>query len=225
MTKIQKSSNKGKTTWDIIKKLTNNQHSHTDIQELMTDSEYLKDQQDIADAYNYYFLTIIVKTSKSNVNNKTNNEKAPTFLYYLEQNYVHPPPSLVIKTFLTKEITSIIKALKTKNSHGFDEISIKILKISATYIRSPLTYICYKSSLSGIFPDHMKFSIIKPIYKKGNKMNPINYRPISLLTSFSKVFEKALCIRLTEHLNTNKLLVGNQLGFRKGIATEDAILN
>ena len=76
---------------------------------------------------------------------------------------------------------------------------------------------------SGIFPDHMKFSIINPICKKENKMNPTNYRPISLSISFSKVFEKALCIRLTEHFNTNKLLVGNQFGFRKGIATEDAI--
>ena len=54
-------------------------------------------------------------------------------------------------------------------------------------------------------------------------MNQTNSRPVSLLTSFSKVFEKALRIRLTKHLNTNKLLVGNQLCFRKGIATEDAI--
>jgi len=130
---------------------------------------------------------------------------------------------LVIKTFSTKKITSIIKAPKTKNSYGFDEISNKLLKISATYICSPLTYICNKSILSGIFPDRMTFSIIKPIYRKGNKMNPTNYRPISLLTSFSKVFEKALYIRLTEHFNTNKLLVENQSGFRKGIATTDAI--
>jgi len=103
---------------------------------------------------------------KNKANNKTNNEKAPTFHCYLEQNYVHLPPSLVIKTFSTKEITSIINALKTKNSHGFDEISITLLKISATYICSPLTYICNKSILSGIFPDRKKFSIIKPIYKK-----------------------------------------------------------
>ena len=54
-------------------------------------------------------------------------------------------------------------------------------------------------------------------------MNPTNYRPISLRTSFSKVFEKALFIRLTEHFNTNNLLVGNHFGFRKGTATEDAI--
>jgi len=68
----------------------------------------------------------------------------------------------------------------------------------------------------------MKFSIVKPIYKKGNKMNSNNYRPISLLTSFLKVSEKALYIRVTEHLNTNNLLVRNQSGFRKGTATEDA---
>jgi len=108
------------------------------------------------------------------INNKTNNEKVPTFHYYLEQNYVCSPPSLVIRTFSTKEITSIIKALKTKNSYGFDEISSKLLKITATYICSPLIYICNKSVLSGTFPDRMKFSIIKPIYKKGNKMNPTN---------------------------------------------------
>jgi Notch-like protein len=105
--------------------------------------------------------------------------------------------------------------LKTKNSYGYDEISTKLLKISAPYICSPLTYICNKSILSGTFPDHLKFSIIKPIFKKGNKINLTNYRPISLLTSFLKVFEKALFNRLTEHFNTNKSLVGNQFGFRK----------
>jgi len=97
---------------------------HTDRILFISDTHLTEDQQDIADAFNYYFSTIIDTTSKNKVNNKTNNEKAPTFHYYLEQNYVHPPPCLVIKTFLTMEITSIIKALKTKNSHGFDEISI-----------------------------------------------------------------------------------------------------
>ena len=78
----------------------------------------------------------------------------------------------------------------------------------------PLQHI--KSILSGNFPDRVKFSVIKPIYKKGNKMNPANYRPISLLTSFLKVFKEALYFRLTECLNTrtNNLLVGNQFGFR-----------
>ena len=93
--------------------------------------------------------------------------------------------------------------LKTKNSDAYDEISTKLLKISATYMCSPLTYIYNKSICSGIFPDHLKFSILKAIYKKGNGMNPTNYRPISLSASFAKVFEKALYIGLTEHICSN----------------------
>ena len=151
--KIEKSNNKCKTTWDIIKKQTNNHHSHTDIQELMIDSKHLHDQQDIADAFNNHFSSIIDNICNNNVNNQNNSAKVPTTPYYLEQKYVNLPPLLVIKTFSTKEIISIIKALKTKNSHRFDEISTKLLKISATYIFSPLTYICNKSILSGIFPD------------------------------------------------------------------------
>jgi hypothetical protein len=56
-------------------------------------------------------------------------------------------------------------------------------------------------------------------------MNLANYRPISLLTSFSKVLEKALYNRLIKYLYNNNLLVANQFGFRKGLATDDAFLN
>jgi len=100
----------------------------------MIDNEHLKDQQDIADAFNDYFPSIVCNISENKVNNKNNNGKVFMTQYYLEQNYAHPPPSLIIKTFSTKEITSIIKTLKTKNSDGFDEISAKLLKVSAPYI-------------------------------------------------------------------------------------------
>ena len=123
--KIQKSNNKCKTTWDIIKKQTN---SHTDIQKLIIDSKHLHDQQDIADAFNNHFTSILDNIHKNNVNNQNNSAKVPTTPYYLEQKYVNLPPLLVIKTFSTKEIISIIKALKTNNSLGFDEISTELLK-------------------------------------------------------------------------------------------------
>jgi len=89
------------------------------MQELMTDSKHLKDQQDIANACNNYFSSIVDKISKNDIDNKINYENMKT---------------------------SVIKSLKTKHSHA-SEISTKLLKISATYMRSPLTYIC--NSLSG----------------------------------------------------------------------------
>jgi len=82
--KIKKSNNKCKATWEISKKLTNNHHSHTDIQELMIDNKHLKDQQDIADAFNDYFSSIVDNINKSKVNNKNNNAKVFLTQYYLE---------------------------------------------------------------------------------------------------------------------------------------------
>jgi len=71
-----------------------------------------------------------------------------------------------------------------KNSRGHDGISTRTLKLSLSYSSSPLTYICNKMITTGIFPTRLKFSKIKPLFKKGDKMNLSNYGPISLLTSF-----------------------------------------
>lgn len=71
-----------------------------------------------------------------------------------------------------------------KNSHGHDGISTKTLKLSLSYSSSPLTYICNKMLATGIFPTRLKFSEIKPLFKKGDKMNLSSYRPIFLLTPF-----------------------------------------
>ena len=62
----------------------------------------------------------------------------------------------------TYEIDKIIKSLSSKNSYGYDRISNKILKLSAPFIISLLTYICN----AGVFPDRLKYTLVKPIYKK-----------------------------------------------------------
>jgi hypothetical protein len=78
----------------------------------------------------------------------------------------------------------MIKELKNKNSCGYDEITVKILKMSSPLIILPLTYIRKRMFTTGTFPNRLKFSEIKPIYKKGDKTLISNYRPISLLPVF-----------------------------------------
>ena len=87
---------------------------------------------------------------------------------------------------------NIINSLKLKNSHGYDEKSTKLLKISSPSIISPLTHVRNKSLPTGIFPDHLVHSETKPLFKEGDKVNILKYRPISILTSFSKILEKAV---------------------------------
>ena len=82
--------------------------------------------------------------------------------------------------------------MKCKDSNGYDEISSRILKISAPYVLSLLAYIFNKVLSTGIFPERLKFSDVRPLFKKGDITEFYNYRPISLLTSFSKIIEKIL---------------------------------
>ena len=101
-------------------------------------------------------------------------------------------PSIKFKNTSTEEIEKIINSLKTKESSGYEEISTKILKICVPFIGSSLSYICYKSVLSGTFPTRLKYAVVKPLLKKGDRKDVANCRPITLLTPFPKDFEKII---------------------------------
>jgi hypothetical protein len=85
--------------------------------------------------------------------------------HFMEQAFTKPYPSMECKCTTTKEIEQIIKSLKTKNSYGYDEISTKILKISCPFVSFPINYICNKMLIWGVFPDRLKYAIIKPLRK------------------------------------------------------------
>ena len=75
---------------------------------------------------------------------------------------------------------------------------------------------------TGTFPSRLKFSEIQPLFKTGDKTKTSNFRPISLLTTFSKIFEKLIYRRLYHHINCNHILVNWQFGFRNNSSTEIA---
>jgi len=128
-----------------------------------------------------------------------------------------------IKNTTTHEIKKIINSLKNKTSYGYDEISDKILNVSAPFILSPLSYMFNKVFSSGTFPDRLKYSEAQPLFKKGKKTEITNYRPISLLPSFSKIMEKIIYKRLNCFLIENNILTREQFGFREKSTTDMAI--
>ena len=76
----------------------------------------------------------------------------------------------------------------------------------------------------GIFPDDLKTVKVTPIFKAGNENDFGNYRPISVLSCFSKIFEKIMYKRLFNHLSEHNLLYQKQFGFQQGHSTEHAIM-
>ena len=89
-------------------------------------------------------------------------------------------------------------------------------------INPPLSYNYNYLLNTGIFPDRLKITVVKPLSKRGNKTRMTNYRPVSLLTVFSNVLEKVVHSILSQHLHTINILVTEQCGFGDGISTEDA---
>jgi hypothetical protein len=184
---ISKSKNRIKTTWEIIKE-TGKYKYHSTIETLRINNTTVNNCQEIAQNFNDYFSTI-AGTIIDNIK-KDNDELKDDISHssFLINNFNTTFPHINWKHASTYEITKITVSLKTTNSCGYDEINVKIVKLSAPFIISPLTYICNKSLSAGAFPERLKYALIRPVHKKGDKHLITNYRPTSLLTSFSKIF-------------------------------------
>ena len=123
--------------------------------------------------------------------------------------------SMYFSNVTDEEVCTIIKELKNKKSIGFDGIDVKILKRSAEIICKYLCIGLNKCISEGIFPRIMKIAIVITIHKEGKKASPNNYRPISILGNYSKIFEKVIQKRLIGYVEKFSLLTENQFGFRK----------
>ena len=102
---------------------------------------------------------------------------------------------------------------------------MKLIKKIAYEICVPLSHIFNLSLEKGIFPSKLKSSRTIPLHKAGSKELCDNYRPISLLSSLSKILEKIVSVKLVNHLDLNKLLYEHQYGFQKGKNTEHNLLH
>ena len=90
-------------------------------------------------------------------------------------------------------------------------------------IVTPLTHICNQSFLTGIFPTKMKTAKVIPIFKSGDRHQFSNYRPISLLSQFSKILEKLVIQRLNKFIDKYNILTDHQYGFRSNRSTSMAV--
>ena len=119
-------------------------------------------------------------------------------------------------------INKIMKSLKNKTSSGHGGISIKLLKYLSPGLLKPLTLIINQSLITGLFPEKLKITKVQPLFKKGDEERIEYYRPISLLTTISKVFEKVVFLQLTKYFQDNGLLNDGQYGFWENHSTEMA---
>ena len=118
--------------------------------------------------------------------------------------------------FDEEDIAQAIKCVPTHSSLGPDGIPAKLLKECTDELKKPI-FMLWRSSLNlGRVPHKLKRSHVIPIFKKGNRSSPQNYRPISLVSHLSKIFERVVVKNLTSYLNDLNLFNQHQHGFRSG---------
>ena len=134
---------------------------------------------------------------------------------------VDTPFSFSKEPVTTSEVVEAMDLIKEKTTQDFNGISTVFLKkiIRNISLSTPLCHIFNRSLLTGQVPQKLKTAKIIPLFKSGDYTNPDNYRPISLLNSFSKLLEKIVCNRLSIYIENNNLLSDMQYGFRKDHAT------
>ena len=122
------------------------------------------------------------------------------------------------------DVIGIINGLASKSSCGYDNISLKLLKDAKAVLSKPISVIINQMFSTGIFPDKLKLAKVLPFYKKGEKALLKNYRPISILPSISKIFEKVIFNQVYQYFSHNNLFYPSQYGFRSVHSTEQAVL-
>ena len=162
----------------------------------------------IANAYNDYFVEV-GPTLANNISCTVNP------MSYVTNHVIN---SMYVPVITECEIMTVVSSL-TNSSPGWDNLPARLLK---PYI--PLSYIINKSFETGVFPDDLKVAKVIPIYKSGNKTLRSNFRPISILNTFSKIFEKIKYNHLIDFIDTNNILYKYQFGFHKGYSTAHAII-
>jgi hypothetical protein len=131
----------------------------------------------------------------------------------------------IFKSASSSEVSRYITNLSNNSSPGFDKIQTKFIKNNVDVLSSYLAEAINHCFQSGMFPKCLKYAIVTPIFKKGDKQDSNNYRPISVISIFSKIFELIIKDRLTKHLIENNLIGSKQYGFMKKRSITSAASN
>ena len=222
-TKLTENAGKPKELWKTLRKLgvPSKEHSMSTIS-LKKDGKILFDSTSICEIFKDFFANLATDLLKK--------LQAPTNLFGMnsvQKYYSHlnlQNKQFSIKPTTNEVILNLLEQINPGKAVGIDNIGGKFLKDGAPILADPITKLCNLSISLSKFPRECKIAKLKPLYKKGSKLEAKNYRPISLLPLVSKIFEKIIHAQTQAFLDENKILYKFQSGFRKNHSTDTSLL-
>ena len=202
-----------KKKWLGINNLLN-RHKKRQNTIYLEDQGFISDPHNVANKFNEFYLNVAGKLSDKIVN------KNNKFQDYLK----NPNESIFcLKETAPDDVVKIINQLDSKKSGDIYNITPDIVKLSNQVVAQCLSIIFNRCIREGKFPDALKKAKIIPLHKGDSVLSVANYRPISLLPIFSKVFERLIYNQFVDYIEVNNILDELQFGFQKNKSTEHAI--
>ena len=210
-----------RSTYNLWKHLgpiinSNKKKTMSSITKLLYEGRCIKDNDGIANSMNEYFCSVGKKLQQDLPQNT-----AGSFKDYLPDRNEN---SFYITPISSDEVSKEITKLDPRKATGADGIGAKVLKLCPDVFSANLEKIFNKSIQDAEYPMEMKTAKVIALFKKGDRMLPNNYRPISLLACFNKIFEKLICKRLLAFLEHQAILFQFQFGFRGNHSTILALI-
>ena len=200
-------TNDMRKTWKTINTIIRKQHDKSNVCDTYCiDNAYTDNPDIICNGFCRYLTDVGERFATSIPKSKHN------YKHYLDNNAC--TKSLFMSPTDPIEIKQILSSLKPKTSCGHDGINTTFLKIMSTSLCNPITLLINKSIENGHVPNTLKIAKVVPIYKSKDQKQLSNYRPISLLSSISKILEKVIHKRVYNFLNHQNMFYQSQYGFR-----------
>ncbi|CAH2093523.1 unnamed protein product [Euphydryas editha] len=121
------------------------------------------------------------------------------------------------------DVVKVIDAMDCNKAPGIDGIRVRDLKLVKEHISPVLAMLIINCISNGIYPDLLKTAIIRPIFKRGSHRDYTNYRPMAILSTINKIFEKVVMKQIGEFLDKHSVLTSSQHGFRSNKNTATAL--
>ena len=200
-----------KETWKLINEIRGKQKPRTKPS-FIIDGCLIEERRIIANSFNKYFTSIATTLNESD--DEMQISPLPDFTTYMQKSV---EKSIFLTSCEPHEVEELIKELSSSKS---SDISVVIIKRISVILSPLLSKFYNKFMSSGLFPQILKVAIVSPVYKKDDPQKLDNYRPISTLPVFSKLF---IYKRIYNFLVSQNVLYENQFGFRKNHSTTHAI--
>ena len=217
---------KSSEIWKGIRSLVNIKASKKNNIKLVDENKNLiNNPKIISNIFNEHFSTIGAKIEQKiplvqgNSNDYFNKKDKDGKLIINSNNSLYLIPTI------PNEVEKIIDDLDIKKSTGPNSIPVFILKIFKQFFSEWLSRLVNLSFEVGVFPDILKLAKVTPLHKKESQLNFLNYRPISLLSVLSKIYEKLIYTRIYSYLSKNNLIYSKQFGFRSNYSTNHALIS